>query len=338
MRADAAIATVVIPARNEEPHIDACLQAITRQDRKDIQIIVVDGDSEDRTVDVVRRWMERDPRIELIHNDRRSISTSLNMALSAAAGTYLVRVDAHSTVPPDYVSTAVELLESGRWAGVGGRKDAVGRTPVGRAIAMALSSRFGVGGSIYHYGTAPQETDHVPFGAYPVPLVRSLGGWDESIEANEDYEFDYRVRCAGHRLLFDPRLRIEWVCRQSFGELFRQYERYGRGKAKVTVKHPRSLRPRHLAPPALTAALLLTLATARRRPGRTLALAGGYAAALTLGSMLASPSTNGTRARRYLPGVLAIMHIAWGIGFWRGLSAALARLLGHHYSRRGNDQ
>ena len=131
-----------------------------------------------------------------------------------------------------------------------------------------MGSRLGVGGSAYHHGTRPQEVDHLPFGAYPTALVRELGGWDENLVANEDFEFDYRLREAGHPLLFDPGLVIRWHCRQSIGDLYRQYHRYGRGKVDVAWLHPESLRPRHIAPPPSSPTPRSALALTPGIPGR----------------------------------------------------------------------
>ncbi|MFC7659397.1 glycosyltransferase family 2 protein [Pseudonocardia benzenivorans] len=157
-------------------------------------------------------------------------------------------------------------------------------TPVGRAIAAALASPFGVGGSVYHHGTERQEVDHIPFGAYPTALVRELGGWDENLVANEDFEFDHRVRLAGHKLLFDPAMTISWHSRQTIRDLFLQYRRYGRGKVAVALLHPRSMRPRHLMVPAFVAYLAGALLVALRRPSAGAALVAPYAVAVAAAS------------------------------------------------------
>src|SRR5439155_15949967 len=107
----------------------------------------------DGYVGIVSQYSARDSRIELVHNPRSTIPSSLNAALNAARGRWLIRVDAHSTISPGYVSRAVTHLRTGRWGGVGGRKVGVGTTPAGRAIAAAIASRFGAGNSTYHYGT-----------------------------------------------------------------------------------------------------------------------------------------------------------------------------------------
>ncbi len=109
----------------------------------------------------------------------------------------------------------VAHLVTGEWGGVGGRKDGVGHTVQGRAVAAVTGSRFAQGNSVYHYGTETCVVDHVPFGAYSVEVARQLGGWSETQLVNEDFEFDYRLRRAGHRLLFDPAAAIDWDCRQS---------------------------------------------------------------------------------------------------------------------------
>lgn len=317
------LVTVAVPASNEEGFVGACLDSVLAQDYSALQVIVVDGASTDGTADEVAA-RATDQRVELLHNPRRNIPSSMNLALARARGTWFVRVDAHSTVGPSYVRTAVTHLRTGRWGGVGGRKEAVGTTPAGRAIAVAMGSRFGVGNSVYHFGTTTQEVDHLPFGAYPVDLVRSLGGWNEELTANEDFEFDYRLRRAGHALLFDPDMVIAWHCRQSVRDLYRQYHRYGRGKVDVARLHPRSLSVRHLAPPAFVAYGALGLALNLRRPGRWLASVAPYGAAIAAASVEAGRRLDSNAERRYLPAAFLAMHVGWGAGVWSRLGEPVA--------------
>lgn len=319
------LVTVVIPASNEEACLGACLASVQAQDYRRLQIIVVDGASTDGTCDVVRSRMATDTRIELRRNSRRNIPSSLNMALAAARGRWLVRVDAHSTVEPSYVGLAVELLRRGSWGGVGGRKEAVGVTSAGKAIAAALGSRMGVGNSTYHYGTSAQEVEHVPFGAYPVDLARQMGGWDERLFANEDFEFDYRLRQAGWHLLFDPRLVIRWQCRQSCSALFRQYHRYGRGKVDVARLHPESLRLRHMLPPAFVTYLVAVAAVAPRRPKHAALMVVPYLVPLLAASTVCEDTFDRPRERAWVPVAFVAMHVGWGTGFYRGMGQLLRR-------------
>lgn len=321
---DEDLVTVVVPALDEERLLGRCLDSVRDQDHRNLQIVVVDGGSTDDTVGVIRRAMAADDRVELLHSPRRNIPTSLNLALARARGPWLVRVDAHSIVDPTYVRRSVARLAEDSWGGVGGRKDGVGHTAAGRAIAVAMASRFGVGNSTYHHGTQVQEVDHIPFGAYPVELARDLGGWDETLSANEDFEFDYRLRRSGRRLLFDPQIVISWHCRQSIRDLFAQYRRYGRGKVDVAVVHPESMSIRHFVPPAFVAYVVLGGLAWRRHPGRVLALAAPYLLALGAATVDTARELDSTGDRARLPLAFAAMHVGWGLGFWAGVGATAA--------------
>jgi succinoglycan biosynthesis protein ExoA len=166
------LVTVVIPARNEARTITGVLDSVLRQTHGNLQVIVVDGASTDGTDALVEAVAARDPRVELVRNPDRVIPLALNLAVDRARSPWLVRVDAHCRIPDDYVERVVAHLRTGRYGGVGGRKNGRGHTAAGRAIAAVMGSRFGQGNSVYHYGTEPQTVDHVPFGAYPVEVVR----------------------------------------------------------------------------------------------------------------------------------------------------------------------
>jgi succinoglycan biosynthesis protein ExoA len=323
------LVTVVIPARNEEARLAACLDSVRNQTWPELQIVVVDGASCDSTVDVALTAQRDDPRVEVLHNARRIIPVSLNLALAAARGRWLVRVDAHSTIPADYICTAVGHLQSGDWGGVGGRKDGVGETAAGRAIATAMGSRFGVGNSTYHHGERPQVVEHIPFGCYPVELLRSVAGWDEALTVNQDFELDYRLRTLGHRLLFDPALVISWRCQQRVPGLFAQYRRYGAGKFRVALRHPRSLRARHLAAPALVAVLAAATAAAPHRPRLAAALVAPYVVGVAAASIVTASRLADLPSRCWVAPAFAAMHTGWGLGFWSAITGeAVGRLQG----------
>jgi succinoglycan biosynthesis protein ExoA len=313
------LVSVIVPALDEEPWIGSCLESVLAQTHGDLEVLVADGLSSDATREIVEEHGRRDPRVRLLTNPRRTTASSLNLCLREARGDVVVRVDAHSQIPPDYVDLALARLGTGRWGGVGGRKDGVGRGPAGRAIAAALGSPFGVGNSVYHYGTVARAVDHVPFGVYWTAVLRSLGGWNEDVASNEDFELDYRLRVAGYELLFDPAMRIRWASKQTLRELFAQYRRYGRGKSEVARLHPSSVALRHLAAPALVAALAAAAVLWPLRRRAAAALVAPYAAALTGASAVAARRVDGVAAKALLPAAFATMHVAWGLGFWEGI-------------------
>ncbi|MBA8793239.1 hypothetical protein FHX74_000833 [Friedmanniella endophytica] len=332
--------SVLMPVLNEADSVARSVRAVLAQDGVEVEVLVIDGGSVDATVTLVEELADADPRVRLLHNPRHTIPAGLNIGLAAARGEFVARVDGHSSITPDYLATGLAwLLREPRMAAVGGRKIGVARTPIGRAIALAMTSKFGVGNSVYHYATEPCLTDHASFAVVRAAAAREVGGWDEGLLVNEDVDFDHRLRLAGYQIGFDPAMRFGWQVRESVPALFRQYRRYGRGKGNMIRKNGRqAVRARHLAPPAavLTGAAGLLLAT--RKPAVLLA-AVPYLALVGLASWRiwttrdelpeshaaelvgATDGTTGTEptAAWSLPLVFSTLHLAWGLGMLEGL-------------------
>jgi cellulose synthase/poly-beta-1,6-N-acetylglucosamine synthase-like glycosyltransferase len=309
------LVTVIVPTLNEEAAIDACLRTIRSQTCTRLEILVIDGESSDRTREIVMSHAADDERLRLILNPDRVIPAALNRALWAASGQWLVRVDAHATIPQDYVDRLIKHLATGRWGGVGGRKDGASTEPMGRAIAVALGSPFGVGNSVYHHGTTTQVVDHLAYGAYPSEVARSIGGWNERLVANEDYEFDYRVQEAGYQLLFDPAIKVRWVSQQRLRNLGRQYRRYGRAKAQVMQIRPESTKLRHLVAPALVGWTAAAALVGLRRPWFGAAMMVPYTVGVAAATGHSAQTVPPSVAIRTAPAFVT-MHFAWGAGWW----------------------
>lgn len=323
--------SVVLPVRNEGRAFAATLETIAAQDypASRMEVLVSDGMSDDATRDVVRELAARDPRFRLIDNPGRIVPHAMNRAIEAARGEFIVRVDGHTRIASDYVSRCVAAWRESGAACVGGRMDAVGATAVGRLVALATSSPFGVGNSHFHYGTTPRFTDSVYLGAWPRAILTRLGGFDEEMVRDQDDELNYRLRKHGGRVWLDPSIRSSYTPRGDVRRLWRQYYQYGYWKVRVLQKHPTMLSARHFVPSAFvlagTAAAVAALFTTWGRvafaAGTALYLAGAFVAALRLA---AKP-----RERAVLPAVFFILHAAYGSGFLVGL----VRFAGHWFDR-----
>lgn len=317
------LVSVLMPVLNEARHIETTITAVLDQRDVDLELIVLDGGSLDDTRAIVGSIA--DPRIRLLDNRGISIPNGLNAGLAAARGEFVARVDGHGTVEPDYLARGVARLAADpRLVGVGGLRTGTGSTPVGQAIALALSSPFGVGNSVNHYASEYQLTDHVSFGVYRAAALREIGGWDPGLAVNEDVDCDLRLLRAGGLLGFDPAMRLHWRSQESLLGLARQYRRYGRGKAAMIRKNGVSaMRARHFVAPAMVAATAGTLAAAAVRP-RVLALAVPYLAAVGV----AARHTARDQRRVPMPalaGAFLAMHFGWGLGFWEGLAGLAPR-------------
>jgi succinoglycan biosynthesis protein ExoA len=322
--------TVVMPVRNEVATIDEALDCVLAQDvDAPFELVVAEGRSTDGTRATLERRAAADPRIRIVDNPAGGTPQALNAALRAARGRYLVRIDGHSEIEADYVRRLVEHLRSGRCEGAGGQKRGVGDSRFGRAVAAALGSHFGIGDSKYHHSTRRELVDHVPFGAYLTERARAIGGWDEQLVRNQDYDFDYRYGQAGGRLLLDPEIVVHWRVRETPRALSRQFFEYGFWKFRTFMLHPRSLHARWLAPPALMLALAAGLVFSWSAPGRWLlvGVAGAYALFLLAGAVWLARRI-GPALAPFGAAALAIVHLSWGAGFVvSALQSAWSRLV-----------
>ncbi|MFQ5797017.1 MAG: glycosyltransferase, partial [Candidatus Bipolaricaulia bacterium] len=158
--------SIVVPMRNEEKYIGACLAAIVAQDYAGhIEVLVVDGMSEDRSRSVVSRFAETYPFIRLLENPKYYAPSGLNIAIRHAPGDIIVRVDGHTILEPDYVRRCVETLQRTGAGNVGGLQRAISQSYLGRAIALTTHSPLAVGDSKYRYAQEEGEVDTVYLGA-----------------------------------------------------------------------------------------------------------------------------------------------------------------------------
>jgi glycosyltransferase involved in cell wall biosynthesis len=315
------LVTVVIPMRNEEAGIEACLASVLANRLPDDaawELLVLDGGSTDRSAALVDALARRDSRVRRLDNPKRLQAPAFNLGLAAARGRYLVRMDAHSLYAEDYLAESVRLLEATGAGNVGGVQRAAGTTWLSWAIAAAVSSRFAAGDAAYRNATTPQWTDTVYLGAWRTETLRALGGMREDWAVNEDYEMNVRLRATGAKVYLSPTIRSTYFVRASLLKLARQYTRYGFWKVRTLVAHPGSLRWRQLVAPAFVLSLLLT--------PLTLAVLGSLGAThlyLYLGANLfASALTaarNGWRLFPALPIIFLTIHVSWGVGFLAGL-------------------
>ncbi len=316
--------SILMPVRNEAAFIGTSLGAVLAQDYPHdlLEVIVADGRSTDRTLEMVETFLARDPRVRLCDNPGRIVPTGLNTAIALARGEIVVRVDGHCEIAPDYVRLCVEHLRRGEADGVGGSIQTVGVTPTARAIAAAMSSRFGVGNSAFRTERAATRlVDTVPFPAYTREILRRAGPFDEELVRNQDDEFNFRVRELGGRILLASDVRSRYESRSSLRSLARQYFQYGYWKVRVMQKHPSQMSVRHFVPAAFVSTLVASGLAALAMPGARTAfigLAAIYAAACLLVSAVVLRRA-GSGPLLLLPVAFATLHLAYGVGFLFGL-------------------
>lgn len=324
--------SVVIPCYNEERYIAKTLENLAEQyDPEHYEIIVVDGMSEDRTREVVADFQKRHPQVavKLIDNPAQGIPSGLNLGIAAARGEIIARIDAHAIASQNYIRRCVEVLHKGEAAIVGMpcRVCPGDDTLIARAIALAVSHPFGIGDARYRLasGSAPQETvDTVAFACFKKSLWKELGGFNEDLLTNEDYDFNYRARLSGGRVLLDRSGHCDYFARSTVRGLAAQYFRYGQWKARMVKMHPRSIKLRHTAAPAFVASIvLLTAIGFLWNIGEWLLLleaATYFLVAVLFGAQAVRRARGRFLVILILPIVFFSIHVTWGTSFLLGLA------------------
>ena len=215
--------SVIVPCLNESEYIEQLLESLLGQSAKNFETVIVDSDSDDDTPGVVRRYAtQHSLNIKLLHNPRRTIPTSLNLGIQNASGEIIVRLDAHSCPASNYIEQCLLALRDSGADVVGGAWDVKpgDGTMIAAAIAVAVSSPLGAGDAAYRLNrNQAQEVDTVPFGCFRRQIWEDVGGFNEELFTNEDYEFYLRIRQRGGRIYFDPRIRCEYYARLTFRHL-----------------------------------------------------------------------------------------------------------------------
>lgn len=319
--------SVVMPVRNEAPHLEAAVTRVLDQHYPgDLEVIIAVGPSRDETAAIAARLAKRDERVRLVDNPSGRTPAGLNLAIGASRHDIIVRVDGHGELADGYLATGVETLRRTGAANVGGIMDARGRTPFEEAVAVAYTSKLGMGGSTFHLRTSKEgPADTVFLGTFRKDALLAAGGYDETLYRAQDWDLNFRLREAGEQVWFTPEMRVTYRPRSTLGALARQFYATGKWRREVATRKPETLNARYLAPPLAVLGVVGGAAIGGHGSYHEvgwmrLGWLGpiGYLVAIVGGS-LALRRDMSPRVRLRLPLVMATMHMCWGAGFLVGL-------------------
>lgn len=320
--------SVIVPCYNEEKTITGLLHSITSQtyplDR--VEVIISDGMSEDGTRQKVQDYLAANPRlrVEVVDNPLRAIPNALNLAIKNARGEIILRLDAHCIPAAGYIEKSVQGLLQGFGKNVGGLWKIMpgAETWIARSIAASASNPLGVGDARYRFSEVAGEVDTVPFGAFWKDYLEELGGYNEELLTNEDYELNTRIRGRGDKVWFDPSIQSTYFARPDLKALAKQYWRYGYWKYKMLKKYPGSLRLRQVLPPLFVLGwTVLILASVFSNLFRVLLaiMVLLYILILVSASLPKAIKENDPSILIGVPLAIATMHFSWGAGFLRSM-------------------
>ena len=318
--------SVVMPVLNEERHLEAAIRRVLDQDYPgELEVIIAVGPSNDRTHEIAEAIAAADPRIRVVDNPAARTPAALNLGIAEAKHEIIVRVDGHGELTDGYIRRAVELLDETGAANVGGVMDAQGTTPFEEAVAVAYTTRLGLGGSAFHLAESPAtEAETVFLGVFRKDALVAVGGFDESMHRAQDWELNYRLRTSGHKIWFSPELRVTYRPRSTLRALVKQMYETGRWRRELVRRHPETATVRYLAPPLTLLGVLagsvvglFGVAVDSRLLRVGFLAPAGYLTLITGGSLITTRPMSAA-ARLRLPLVLAATHLAWGAGFLDG--------------------
>lgn len=314
--------TVIIPARNEANYIAKCLDSFINQSYPiDLyEIFVCDGMSTDTTRQIVTEYSLKYSNIKLLDNKGISAPKGMNIGIKSSKADIVIIFGAHAKAHIDFIKNNVNALLNDEVGCAGGTINTISEDDFGNAIALAMSSPFGVGNALFRYAKEEQYVDTVAFGAYRREVIEKVGYFDEELVRNQDDEMNFRVIENGYKILLSPDIKSDYFSRSSLKKLWKQYFQYGFWKVRVMQKHGRTASIRHLVPMIFVTTNVLGIAIGFFI--KTILYA--WVAMILFYSLIniifsIKLSKNRLKLFLYIFIIFPTLHISYGIGFIEGL-------------------
>lgn len=329
------LVSVILPTRNEERSIEKCLESILAQKTRnvgtpefDIEVLAIDGMSDDGTRTILEHYAAADPRMRVLFNERKRVPFAFNLGLRQAHGEFVCILGAHTVYSSNYIAVCLaELLAHGA-AACGGRVTTVpgGDSLVAKLSAWTMSHPFG--SSRKSFRTQPEgPVDVINYAVFRRHIVLAAGGYDEELTRNQDNDLNHKIRAAGHILWCTWKTRCFYFSQPNLSALFRYAFTNGRWNAMSLRKSPESMALRHFVPLAfvlsLVAAALLPVITFFIAPSHVsiaflpLVLLLGLYFGLATWAAIDVALRKRSFGALWLPVVFLAFHLAYGAGtFW----------------------
>ncbi|MCB9988456.1 MAG: glycosyltransferase family 2 protein [Rhodospirillales bacterium] len=318
---------IVIPCLNETAHIERLVESLV-SNYKDlpVHIVIADGGSTDGTISAAKQLDKKYSYVSYLNNPQKIQSAAVNRAVATygADCEWLIRLDAHADYPPDFCRILLEEAQKTGADSVVVAMDTVGKAGFQKAVAAAQNSKLGNGGAAHrNAGQDGAWVDHGHHALMSIAAFQAVGGYDENFSHNEDAELDLRLRAAGYKIWLTGRTALNYYPRAAAGPLFRQYYKFGQGRARTVLKHRIIPKIRQLVPAVVAPAAILALLEEPLGDLAALPLIVWALICLTYGGSLAFKARD--RELLAIGPALMIMHFSWSLGFWSGLLTGMLK-------------
>ena len=320
---------IIIPTLNEEKFISKCLSSVINQSFpfNQMDILVVDGGSKDKTREIVGNFCNQYPNIRLLDNPGRIQSIAFNVGVKNSDAPYVVRLDAHATYNEMYIEKCLEIFsEKAEIIGcdpksignVGGVWDIHPQNHklIAETSAVLNQVKFGIGGAAFRVGAKAGFVDTVPFGCFPRKVIDEIGGMREDLARGEDNEYNSRIHKAGYKVYLNPQIVCNNYSRDTIWANVKQMYANGISIGKLLYIDSDSVGLRHLVPLVFVLSLIGAMVLGCIYTPLFFLLALGMVAYIiaALCATFAACMKFGWKFCFTLPMMFFLIHVSYGIG------------------------
>lgn len=328
------IISIIIPCLNEERYIANCIESIVKSEinYEETEVIFVDGNSRDKTVEIIEAYRNQYPFIQLLSNPQKYTPISMNMGIKRSTGAYIFILSAHAHYEVDYFRKLVDNIKMLKADCVGGVliTDVKNKNRKSNAIKAILTHKFGVGNASFRTGGSEvQAVDTVAFGCYTKEAFEKYGLFDERLIRNQDIELNKRIVNGGGKIYLIPEVRSTYYARENFSSLAKN--NYSNGFWNILTayhtKRLKSLSLRHFVPLMFLLSVLLPTLLSLLIPEMIWMALFSLSSYLALVIIISLNLRNSDNGLFYLIGSFLTLHLSYGWGSLMGIFSLFTKLL-----------
>jgi glycosyltransferase involved in cell wall biosynthesis len=290
-----------------------------------IEVILVDSNSTDNTKAVMDSFATANNdflRICVLDNPKRTLPCGWNIALREARGDIILRVDAHVSIPADFIQNNVTCIKSGEKI-CGGKVNSIidSNNSWQKTLLLAENSSFGGGIASFRRSNERRYVNTIAFAAYSREVFKKVGGYDERLARTEDNEIHYRMKKAGYKFFMDPKIHSSRYTRNTLSKMLKQKFGNGYWIGLTMGTSPRCFSLYHFAPLVFVLSIIITsLLVIFGFPQLAVLMWVTYWIAAIMMTIFSIRKDKFIMSSLMLPILFFILHISYGCGTLIGLS------------------
>ena len=219
--------SIIITARNEEKYLPMLFEDILNQTYplQNIEVVLMDSNSTDNTRKLMEEFKKNNENlsVQIVTNERQIQAAGFNEGVKHATGDVILKIDAHSRIPEDFVQKNVNEILAGAYV-CGGSRPTVVDSDDDFSKTLHIVEESALGSSIANYrkSNVKRKVNSIFHGMYRKEVFEKVGLADERLLRTEDNEFHYRVRKAGFDIIFNPEIESYQYIRPTFTKMIQQ--------------------------------------------------------------------------------------------------------------------